>query len=165
VTSLKCPVAGCGKTDLTDGDDLYDHLCDEHDQLDLARTVIVLGRKLDQLQGQPAQLRVTDHTYEGTPGGQCAAERFGETCGAPWEQHELRECVHDDSTETWFDRTVCPEPCGLMHDRCTECGEPVGGCRLLGEPDPCPCCTFGSHDEPCTCDGTGCCHPDRHCAG
>jgi hypothetical protein len=131
--------------------------------LDRADLEAVLD-ELAQLRSQPARLRVTNHTYEGTPGpgNPCAATLFGETCRAAWEQHELRDCVHDDSTETWFDRTVCPESCGLMHDRCTECGEPIGGCRLLGEPDPCPCCTFGNHTEPCTCDGTGCCHPDRH---
>jgi len=26
----------------------------------------------------------------------------------------------------------------------------------------CQCCTFGNHTEPCTCDGTTCCHPERH---
>jgi hypothetical protein len=34
-------------------------------------------------------------------------------------------CTHPD---TWFDRSLCPEPCGAMHDRCTTCGEVVGGC-------------------------------------
>lgn len=24
---------------------------------------------------------------------------------------------------------------------------------------PCMCCTFGNHDFPCTCGGSGCCHP------
>lgn len=32
-------------------------------------------------------------------------------------------CPH---SETWFDRTICAEPCGSMHDRCTVCGEVVG---------------------------------------
>lgn len=26
----------------------------------------------------------------------------------------------------------------------------------------CQCCTFGNHDIRCTCDGTGCCHPERY---
>lgn len=34
-------------------------------------------------------------------------------------------CPHPDS---WFDREICPEPCGTMHDRCTDCGVAVDGC-------------------------------------
>jgi hypothetical protein len=30
------------------------------------------------------------------------------------------------------------------------------------EPPVCGCCTFGNHTEPCTCDGTSCCHPAEH---
>lgn len=30
------------------------------------------------------------------------------------------------------------------------------------EPPVCGCCTFGNHTEPCTCDGTPCCHPAAH---
>lgn len=36
-------------------------------------------------------------------------------------------CVHQ---ETWFDRSVCAEPCGSMHDRCTECGSILGYCAI-----------------------------------
>lgn len=36
-------------------------------------------------------------------------------------------CTHPD---TWFDRSVCAEPCGSMHCRCTGCGVVVG--------QPCP---------------------------
>jgi len=32
-------------------------------------------------------------------------------------------CTHPD---TWFDRSMCAEPCGSMHDRCTQCGVVVG---------------------------------------
>ncbi|PBC70166.1 hypothetical protein BX265_7559 [Streptomyces sp. TLI_235] len=39
-----CPVASCDAADFLDGDELYDHLVDEHDQLDLAKTVIKLAR-------------------------------------------------------------------------------------------------------------------------
>jgi hypothetical protein len=48
---------------------------------------------LDQLHGRAAQPRVTSHTYEGTPGpgNPCETERFGQACGEPWEQHELRD--------------------------------------------------------------------------
>ena len=27
-----------------------------------------------------------------------------------------------------FSRTICPEPCGMMHYYCTECGEPQDRC-------------------------------------
>ena len=43
------------------------------------------------------------------------------------EQPPESTCGHPD---TWFDRTLCPEPCGSMHDRCTECGVVLGRCRL-----------------------------------
>lgn len=29
-------------------------------------------------------------------------------------------CEHED---TWFDRSICPEPCGSMHYVCSDCGE------------------------------------------
>lgn len=41
------------------------------------------------------------------------------------EDPRAARCAHQDS---WFDRSVCPEPCGSMHDRCTACGEILGGC-------------------------------------
>jgi len=34
-------------------------------------------------------------------------------------------CPHDES---WFDRSICPEPCGTMHDYCVKCGECVDPC-------------------------------------
>lgn len=27
---------------------------------------------------------------------------------------------------------------------------------------PCQCCVFGNHTEPCSCDGSACCHPQIH---
>lgn len=36
-------------------------------------------------------------------------------------------CAHTDS---WFDRSICPEPCGSMHERCSHCGKALGHCRL-----------------------------------
>jgi len=30
--------------------------------------------------------------------------------------------------DVWFDRNVCPDPCGAMHQRCDQCGAPIGGC-------------------------------------
>lgn len=37
-------------------------------------------------------------------------------------------CLHLDGS--YFDRTICAEPCGAAHGRCTNCGEPVDGCAL-----------------------------------
>jgi len=34
-------------------------------------------------------------------------------------------CIHED---TWFDRTICPEPCGTMHTYCSDCGVHLGYC-------------------------------------
>jgi hypothetical protein len=34
---------------------------------------------------------ITSHTYEGAPGGACEADLFGQPCGAPPDQHQLRE--------------------------------------------------------------------------
>ena len=36
-------------------------------------------------------------------------------------------CLHED---TWFDRTVCPEPCGSMHTICSTCGYIIDDCPL-----------------------------------
>jgi hypothetical protein len=33
-------------------------------------------------------------------------------------------CTHEEP-DTWFDRELCPPPCGWMHDRCVKCGLPV----------------------------------------
>lgn len=35
------------------------------------------------------------------------------------------DCGRRDS---WFDRSVCPDPCGSMHDVCTNCGHVIGHC-------------------------------------
>lgn len=40
-------------------------------------------------------------------------------------------CTHPDGA--YFDRTLCPEPCGTMHYRCKHCGDALdGGCELEG---------------------------------
>ena len=44
------------------------------------------------------------------------------------------ECLHPDS---WFDRTICPDPCGSMHHVCTECGLPTDEC-VWRSPEPTP---------------------------
>lgn len=40
-------------------------------------------------------------------------------------------------TDHWFDRSICPEPCGSMHDICVECERIQHGCPVeaqAGEP-------------------------------
>jgi hypothetical protein len=36
-------------------------------------------------------------------------------------------CSHRD---TWFNRSICAEPCGSMHDVCVDCGQVVDYCPL-----------------------------------
>lgn len=41
--------------------------------------------------------------------------------------------VHCDCTpepDGWFDRSVCPEPCGSMHTICGDCGRVQGYCGV-----------------------------------
>lgn len=48
---------------------------------------------------------------------------------------EAPGCDHPaPDLDTWFDRSVCPEPCGAMHTRCTACGTALGGCPLDAAP-------------------------------
>ena len=35
-----------------------------------------------------------------------------------------------DAGDNWFDRSLCPEPCGWMHTRCAACGHPYEECVL-----------------------------------
>jgi len=37
---------------------------------------------------------------------------------------------HCGSRDVWFDRTVCPDPCGAMHTCCADCGRPLDPCLL-----------------------------------
>lgn len=37
-------------------------------------------------------------------------------------------CARDDFDRTYFDRSICPEPCAAMHQRCLDCGRAVDGC-------------------------------------
>lgn len=41
---------------------------------------------------------------------------------------EISACEHRG--DSWFDRTICPEPCDTMHQRCSRCGSPVDRCHL-----------------------------------
>lgn len=43
------------------------------------------------------------------------------------KRQKLR-CQHDN---TWFDRSICAEPCGDMHTLCKDCGYIFGGCYWL----------------------------------
>jgi hypothetical protein len=53
------------------------------------------------------------------------------TPGQPPKGKSGAPCSHSGiGVSAWFDRTVCPEPCSSMHDRCTLCGRAVGGCPL-----------------------------------
>jgi hypothetical protein len=36
-----------------------------------------------------------------------------------------KRCKHEN---TWFDRTVCEEPCGAMHTVCSDCSAVVDYC-------------------------------------
>jgi hypothetical protein len=38
------------------------------------------------------------------------------------------ECDH--AAGSWFDRTLCAEPCGKMHDRCSTCGAALDSCAV-----------------------------------
>ncbi|MER8047714.1 hypothetical protein [Streptomyces sp. NPDC094032] len=63
-------------------------------------------------------------------GGPCLGECECMPCGV--RGHPFVDCADDGAegpvcpqrggTDTWFDRPLCPEPCGSMHDRCTESG-------------------------------------------
>lgn len=78
----------------------------------------------------------------------------GEGCGCP--EHDFVSVEHCDRCNEaivpipagplcmtcgrtdgyWFDRSVCAEPCGSMHDRCTNCGAVSGHCPLETPPHP-----------------------------
>ncbi|WP_432112831.1 hypothetical protein [Streptomyces sp. S1] len=57
------------------------------------------------------------------------------------EERRRRDAARDEAgcshPYTWFDRSVCADPCGSMHDRCIECGVVVGHpCALDRVPAP-----------------------------
>ncbi|WP_437071921.1 hypothetical protein [Streptomyces sp. enrichment culture] len=60
----------------------------------------------------------------------------------PEEEEEAPEddewhCALCNSTDAYFDRSVCAEPCGGSHTRCGDCGAADGGC-LNEQPPPQP---------------------------
>ena len=48
--------------------------------------------------------------------------------GASIREERRAETIPCEHPDEWFDRTICPEPCGMMHYYCTECGEPQDRC-------------------------------------
>lgn len=59
-----------------------------------------------------------------------------ETAGEPEAPEDLPLCRScGKRVETWFDRSVCAEPCESMHDRCSACGVTVTPCPNMSEPE------------------------------
>jgi len=71
-------------------------------------------------------------------------------------------CTHEDS---WFDRSICPEPCGRMHYYCANpnCGELLDPCALFDETQPQPCILCKQESATTTCGVPG--HPCDLCGG
>ncbi len=51
----------------------------------------------------------------------------------PLVPYEICPGCSADSANNYFDRSLCPEPCGKMHQRCRECGLAQDECGW--EPD------------------------------
>ncbi|MFD5107145.1 hypothetical protein [Streptomyces cinereoruber] len=58
-------------------------------------------------------------------------------CGAyrP-DRPEPGGCAGCGSQDSWVDRSICAEPCGSMHDCCSNCGAVLGYCALEHLPQP-----------------------------
>lgn len=52
---------------------------------------------------------------------------WGEAVAREIEEPGYEDCEHRGGS--WFDRTLCASPCDTMHDRCVDCGGPLGSCR------------------------------------
>lgn len=52
------------------------------------------------------------------------------------DRPEPGACAACGSPDSWVDRSICAEPCGGMHDRCSNCGEVLGFCALEHPPQP-----------------------------
>lgn len=64
------------------------------------------------------------HPHSGYRDADEAASMYPEP-EAP-EEPACRNC--GQHAETWFDRSVCAEPCGSAHNRCSACGFPAEDC-------------------------------------
>lgn len=73
---------------------------------------------------EEARRRLAEHPPQGDP-TTAAGETLDEK--ADRLRAEQGPCRHDD---TWFDRTICPEPCGAMHTRCTNCSRALDRCWI-----------------------------------
>lgn len=63
----------------------------------------------------------------------------------PPNMEDCPQCVDPNPPYPW----ICP-------------GHPTVASPTTDPEEPCPCCTSGDHNGPCTCGGTGCCCPGRH---
>lgn len=57
-----------------------------------------------------------------------SAERLRQAAERLREVPDSIGCRCAEPGDVWFDRSICPEPCGSMHDICNDCGYPLGGC-------------------------------------
>jgi hypothetical protein len=58
---------------------------------------------------------------------------WGEAVARGIEQRDDDDwCTHADGT-SYFDRTVCIEPCGKMHMRCLACGDALDTCEVRAQ--------------------------------
>jgi hypothetical protein len=48
------------------------------------------------------------------------------------DRQAAKPCTHPDN---YFDRTVCPPPCEMMHTRCSSCQQPLEECRWESIPE------------------------------
>ncbi|MFE0472579.1 hypothetical protein ACFW2V_13290 [Streptomyces sp. NPDC058947] len=71
--------------------------------------------------GKQGRIVWPERADEMQPGMKARPKRL--TDGAP--SNAPHACIEFD---TWFDRAVCPDPCGQMHQRCTSCGAALDGC-------------------------------------
>jgi hypothetical protein len=92
--------------------------------------------KVDRLRARTAELEAERHTTNEALDGAVAAIKAKAERIAELEQ-QLAAARADD-----YQRAVAAQ-----------------------DAEPCACCTFGNHTEPCTCDGGGCCHPHHHETG
>ena len=56
-------------------------------------------------------------------------EDLGDTPEPDDEDFKIEPCPHcgGPGDDAWFDRSICPDPCDMMHDRCNNCGRDIHG--------------------------------------
>ena len=55
---------------------------------------------------------------------------WGEAAARLVEGRVDEEDACDHAAGSFFDRTICAAPCGKMHDRCRDCGDPFDECMF-----------------------------------